>query len=363
MLLSIIVPTYNVEDYLANCLESLVNQGLPEEDYEIIIVNDGATDSSGMIAASYEARYKQIRVHLQENQGLSAARNKGMELARGEFIYFIDSDDYIAYNTLPYALNLMKRHNLEFLGLEFKHTKSLDDWNSANPEVMETDTIEVMDGISYIAENKYMNNVWWYLVRRDYLMQTGLTFPVNRFVEDAIFTAMLIASTDRMGVSPLDFYRYVQRPNSIMTAKSKAHNMKMIHDYEKNVFDFDTQIQKLSKISHPKIEQAVKRLSARQHSFVFFMLAKCIKYRLNRKEVEPTLQRLSTINAYPISESFNMDYYNNKAYRVMRNIMNQKSLFFISLNTLSFTYKIFPNIYKTMDNLAFKLSGVRGHNQ
>lgn len=361
MLLSIVVPTYNVEAYLANCLDSLLNQDLSPEDYEIIIINDGSTDGSGELANSYQERYSEIKVHHQENQGLSAARNKGIELAKGTYIYFIDSDDYLAYHTLPYALKLLTTHNLEVLGLAVKHTSALDEWESGNFEITKTEEIRVVDGITYLAEYPYMNNVWWYIIKREYLEKTGLLFPVGRFVEDAIFTAMLLAKTQRIAQSKLDFYRYLQRPNSIMTQKDKAHNLKMIADYEANVVDFGAKIRSLSTIEHPKLPRALERLSARQHSFVFFMLVKCIKYKLTKKEVEPVLDRLAEIDGYPINDAFSRDY-PNAAYRGMRFIMNHKTLFFTALNSLAVIHKAFPNIYSSMDKLAYLLSRIRGHN-
>jgi glycosyltransferase involved in cell wall biosynthesis len=361
MLLSIVVPTYNVEAYLANCLDSLLNQDLSPSDYEIIVVNDGSTDSSGDIATSYQQQYPEIKVYDQENQGLSAARNQGIKLATGTYIYFIDSDDYLAYHTLPYALKLLTTHDLDVLGLAVKHTSALDEWESGNFEVTKTEEVRVMDGISYLAEYPYMNNVWWYIIKREYLEKTGLFFPVGRFVEDAIFTAMLLAKTNRIAQSTLDFYRYLQRPNSIMTQKDKTHNLKMIADYEANVIDFGTKIRNLSSIEHPSLPRALERLSARQHSFVFFMLVKCIKYKLTKNEVEPVLDRLAEVGGYPINNAFRRDY-PNAAYRGMRFVMNNKTLFFTALNSLAVVHKVFPNIYSGMDKLAYLLSRIRGHN-
>ena len=90
---SIIVPVYNVENYLEQCLDSILNQSLKE--IEVILVNDGSTDRSGAICDDYSKKDKRIKVFHTKNRGLSAARNKGLELASGEYIGFVDSDDYI----------------------------------------------------------------------------------------------------------------------------------------------------------------------------------------------------------------------------------------------------------------------------
>ena len=96
MKISIIIPVYNVENYLAECLNSVVNQTY--RNIEIIIVNDGSTDNSFSIIQQYQLQDERIKIINQENQGLSAARNAGMKVASGEYLWFVDSDDYVAIN-------------------------------------------------------------------------------------------------------------------------------------------------------------------------------------------------------------------------------------------------------------------------
>lgn len=325
MLLSIIVPTYNVETYLGNCLESLVNQNLKDDCYEIIVVNDGATDSSPEIAVQYEKKYAQIWVHHQENQGLSAARNKGISLAKGKYIYFIDSDDYIAENTLKYALDLLEKHQLDVLGLRVKNTASLGIKATDNPEIMQGEPAKVTDGITYIAENNYLNNAWWYFINREFLLNTKLQFPVGRFVEDANFTAQLLCQSRRIMRSSLDFYRYVIRPNSIMRRRSKTHTKKMIADYEKNVYDFQKQLEGLRKNEHSRIKECLERLEARQQAFVFFLIIKAIKNGTQPSELEPILEGFRKIGVYPLNRFLGKDYHKLQ-YKLLQPIMNNKLL-------------------------------------
>ena len=110
---SVIIPVYNVEKYLADCLDSVVNQTL--EDVEIICVNDGSTDSSANILERYSCEYNNITVIKQENQGLSCARNAGVLHARGEYIYFLDSDDRITANAMEEMYNLAHKDELDVL--------------------------------------------------------------------------------------------------------------------------------------------------------------------------------------------------------------------------------------------------------
>lgn len=113
---SVIIPVYNVEKYLADCLDSVVNQTL--EEVEIICVNDGSTDSSESILKQYSCAYNNITVIKQENQGLSCARNAGILHARGEYIYFLDSDDRITANAMEEMYNLAHKDELDVLYID-----------------------------------------------------------------------------------------------------------------------------------------------------------------------------------------------------------------------------------------------------
>ncbi|MBR6099520.1 glycosyltransferase [bacterium] len=108
--ISIIVPVYNVYNYLSRCLESLVHQTFTG-DYEIICVNDGSTDNSGSILESFASQYDNIKIITQENKGLSEARNEGMKFAAGKYTLFVDSDDFIAENALELLYNYAEEHN------------------------------------------------------------------------------------------------------------------------------------------------------------------------------------------------------------------------------------------------------------
>ena len=113
MRLSIIIPAYNVDQYLDRCIESCESQDIHQNDYEIIIVNDGSCDKSLNIANALANKYSNVNVISQENQGLSIARNTGMTLAKGNYIWFVDSDDYIVKNCVGSVLALCEKNDLD----------------------------------------------------------------------------------------------------------------------------------------------------------------------------------------------------------------------------------------------------------
>lgn len=334
--LSIVIAMYNVKEYLSNCLESLLNQDLNVDEYEVLIINDGSTDGSDEIAKKYAQKYSQIKVFDQQNQGQAAARNRGIEFARGRYIHFLDSDDYLAYQTLPYCIKMMHEHRLDMLGLSQRLTSKLDMIQSENYDVILSEKLTVTDGITYIANNQYGNESTWYLIRREYLLKTGIRYPIGRFVEDAIFTAQLLAGCSRIAISSLDFYRYVIRPSSTMNKRDQEHALKMIHDYEQNVYDFELFIERLKELSHPELDACLERIEARQQSFVFFLLVKCVKFKLSKNQLAPILTRLNAMGAYPMNKFISKDY-NGFTYRSLTGIMNNRNLMFAIARVLSFS--------------------------
>ena len=121
MLLSIIVPVYNVEKYLRKCVDSLLTQDLPPEEYEIILVDDGSTDQSGTICDEYAADHPIVKAMHQQNGGLSAARNSGVAVAQGRYVQFVDSDDYLEPNMLKTLVEKMETDQLDVLRFNYRN--------------------------------------------------------------------------------------------------------------------------------------------------------------------------------------------------------------------------------------------------
>lgn len=124
MFLSIITPVYNTGKYLPYCLDSCLEQGMNPEEYEIILIDDGSKDNSAEILDDYASRYSNLVVIHKVNEGVSVARNIALDLAKGEYIWFIDSDDFIEKNVLPDIYKLVQEHKPERISLNIYHMKS-----------------------------------------------------------------------------------------------------------------------------------------------------------------------------------------------------------------------------------------------
>ena len=220
---SIVVPIYNVEGYLKKCLDSILNQTFV--DYEIILVNDGSTDQSLSIIKEYMSKYPDIKLINQENKGLSEARNAGLKEARGNYVLFVDSDDFIDKDLL---LNLndsiINNPDLVRFQLRVVSDKTID----INEEAF--DSLNGHDAFKKIIKYRFVENAWAYLYSRKYLIDNGFLFKPNMYHEDygliplAIIKASIVNSISYIG------YNYVQRSNSIMSDSNYMKTRKKAFD-------------------------------------------------------------------------------------------------------------------------------------
>ena len=233
MKLSIIVPIYKVETYLCKCVDSILNQNLPKDDYEIILVDDGSPDRCGEICDEYASKYGNIRVIHRKNGGLSAARNSGIEVAQGKYIQFVDSDDYLEPNVLKALVEKMETDNLDVLRFNYQNVNE-------NYEVFEPNKVskpfvdyrdEVCDGLTFLNERL---GFACYAVQ--FMLKTELLKPSeNRFVEgiyfeDTEWTPRILVQANRVTSVDTVVYNYLMRVGSITQSVDAAKKKKSLDD-------------------------------------------------------------------------------------------------------------------------------------
>lgn len=325
MKLSIIIPVFNVERYIIKCLDSLYNQEVNENDYEIIIINDGSNDNSLLLAEKFKVNHKNLHIYTQENQGIGAARNKGISLAKGDYIYFIDPDDYLlpgVLNTLIDYSNAQSPDVLTFISISTTVSSiSEERSNIAKPMNISTDT-----GINYIANNNYKNEVWWYFIKKSFLDTINLKFIEGKWMEDAIFTASLLIQAKRVIAVPIDAHRHVKVEGSAMTKNEPNHYLKIINDKANIAIVFNSIINEL-KANPDANERCIKRLRSRQQSFVFFMLLRIMKSTIDKVEILPLLNKMKQEKAYPLNYFLGEDY-NGWIYTLLSKCFSNKYFFY-----------------------------------
>lgn len=323
MKLSIIIPCYNMELYLQECVDSLLNQELNTSEYEIIIVNDESKDNTLKIALDYSKENAHVKVIDKKNAGVGAARNSGFDLAQGDYIYFLDPDDYLAENTLPVLLKLAIDNDLDIL--TFK-TKSVVEKKYPVSDILgdQLTPLTIEDGISYIAHRKHQNEIWWYLIKRDFIKNTGIRFIEGKWMEDAILTAELFCQAKRMAHLNLDVHRYRILPTSAMRNKSPEHYNKVIYDNANAAHAFDKLIVTIPS-NHPNAEACINRLKTRQQSFVFFLMVRLMKSDISVSEIPAMLSDFEKIDAYPLKKFIGEDYH-GIGYSCLVFVFNRKPL-------------------------------------
>lgn len=218
--LSVIIPVYNVEKYLAQCLDSVIGQTMHE--LEIICVNDGSTDSCAKILQKYAKQDKRIKIITQENSGLSAARNTGLHAATCDYITFLDSDDWIAPDFYEILYNNAIKNDADVscgntICYESNHNMWFDDlsWRvfDAEKTVYTTPDDKRTVCCSWACWNK--------IYKRDLIMTNNLSFYHGKLVEDFPFTFLACALANKVVVSPFANLYYRQNPNGIMRSKQQ----------------------------------------------------------------------------------------------------------------------------------------------
>lgn len=226
-MISIVVPVYNVEKYLNRCIESIINQTF--NNIEIILVDDGSTDSSGNICDEYKKIDSRIKVIHKENGGLSDARNVGIENACGEWIGFVDSDDYIAENMYEQLYCLIRKYNADiaicgvkdiYEGNAIIQNKKIEEFACSGKEALEL-TLKGKQLAGSIC-NKLIHKKWLY----------NLKFLKDKTYEDAFITPELLLSVDTVACTTLSLYNYWHRIDSITTEEFSLKRLDVIEAYE-----------------------------------------------------------------------------------------------------------------------------------
>lgn len=231
--ISVVVPVYNVEKYIGQCLDSLVTQTLKE--IEIICINDGSKDYSLKILREYEAKDSRIRVIDKQNEGISAARNQGISLANGEYISFIDSDDWVDKNYLAELYSAAKKYNSDIACSSIIRVTGNRKRNKLiyTKEEFSRDS----DKKNELTNAPIYSYVWNKIYKRDKLVASNVKFPVGRVYEDVIWCIKAIYYLDGVVTVPGSVYYYRKNPTSIMSTKSEQN----ARDYaisEKEMLEF-----------------------------------------------------------------------------------------------------------------------------
>ncbi|MFV9551019.1 glycosyltransferase [Algibacter sp. PT7-4] len=221
---SVIVPVYNVEEYLERCLQSILKQS--HKNLEVILVNDGSKDSSGLICDNIKETDSRIKVIHQKNGGLSAARNTGLKYATGDFISFVDSDDWIELSMYEDLLNYAVKYNLDIVECDIQST--MDPVIKRTPNFI----VQTKEELALRIIKNQQFSVCRRIYKKDVILKKR--FIENYIYEDMMFTSSLLCNLDKVGYINTPYYNYfIENTSSIMHGSYNVKNLKSIDAIDK----------------------------------------------------------------------------------------------------------------------------------
>lgn len=215
---SIIIPVYRVEAYLHSCLESIVKQTYTN--FEVILVDDGSPDKCPEICDMFCSTEPRCKVIHQKNKGLSGARNAGMNIARGKYIYFLDSDDTIEEKLLETLYGIFTKYNADIVGFNAEVVEC------GEKNIISTGKFsgELENGLEILKKRVPLSTVPLYCFKKSFLEKTHLIFKEGILYEDVLFTAQIFLENPKLYFLDEIFYLYNKREASITTSKVKIKN-------------------------------------------------------------------------------------------------------------------------------------------
>lgn len=304
ILLTYIVPVYNTEAYVLRCLQSIADQGLDTAECEVIVVDDGSTDGSRAVVEAFAADHPSIRLFCQPNQGVSVARNLALDNARGRYIQFVDSDDYLLPGKMQVLLQRALDERLDVLLFNYSNIDS--DGNSlpqAQGNVFPSTLVST--GPEFLDTHPMTPYVWRFLIRRgffeqgnDYLgpergWRRGWRFDTSLIVcEDGALIARFMLDAGRMAYDDTVVYCYVDRGDSAMHSIDLNHIARRLHSQVDSAASIDGTISRYESQSGRRAPASVAGI---RNVYLYFSMTKALTCGL----VDDVLQHIRQVGLFP----------------------------------------------------------------
>lgn len=314
-MLSIIVPIYNVEQYLHKCIDSLLQQDIAPTDYEILLIDDGSTDNSAQIADYYAEQHENIHVVHQNNAGLSDARNVGIDKAKGDFVMFVDSDDFLEPCVLGTLIKKMKDDNLDILRFNYQNVN--ENYEPYKPNKTYKPFVDFRDGVcdGQTFLNQRLGGACYacqFILKNKFTHTTR--FMPGRYYEDMLWTPEVLLHAQRVTSVDTIVYNYFTRADSITKSPNPSKVRKRIED---SMFVVETYLQMKRDVTDSRWFD-----SAIAQKVVNVLQTVATNFPT---ELDSYLSRIKALNVFPLH-----DYHATKFFR--------RKLFLINLSPQLFCY-------------------------
>ena len=271
-LISVIVPVYNVEKYLERCVLSILNQTY--QNLELILIDDGSSDSSGRLCEEFKTRDHRVVVIHSSNGGQSRARNVGLDRAKGEFIGFVDSDDWISPEMYSYLYSLLLKYDCDVAGIQPVHTRGEESRERKKERLQFFEGKEILEEFLYEGIKTGSYCVWKNLYRAG--MLEGYRFPEGRINEDILFNYQVFSKARKIVKSNRGLYYYFQGTGSTTTSGLKKRDYDLLYICD--------EVDQLAGCNDSlKVRYLAKVKVARSY---FSLLARITFYGINDREID-----------------------------------------------------------------------------
>jgi glycosyltransferase involved in cell wall biosynthesis len=312
-LLSFVIPMYNCEAYIGECISSITSQLDNSDAFEIIVIDDGSKDNGYEVVMNLQHKYKYIHLIRQHNAGQSVARNNGLKIATGKYIFFVDGDDILVENTLQNVLNLLTLYDFDILSFEI-----CNEGKNADFSIRSIDT-----GINTFAKYNLNNSACAAIFSKEFLVNNKIGFVRGRLSEDAMFTIDAFLKAQVVYKIDADVYRYLRHPNTTTTNKTCNHMMKYIDDF---MFVVEYITHRIGENINAMNKQSYRAFCLRRDSFIFFLLMRILQAKLKHSQVKTYISKLKVLNVYPFPPL--LPDYPGVKMRFLEKIVNTPALFY-----------------------------------
>lgn len=328
--LSIIIPLYNGAETIERALRSIYSQDIPDERFEVIVVNDGSTDGSEQLVARWAQRHPNLSIINQANSGPGAARNAGLAQARGQYIGFLDADDYYAGKHIERLLEIARENDAEIVIYETREINEADVEKdlatSADDNAFSERVSPVMTGVE--TEDKagkagFLFCCNYFLVKRELYERLGIRFDTTIYYgEDTIVSVTLLLHAERVVTTNILAHRYVLRPDGLCRSRDNEKKTRRVRSYKA----FVIAINRINEDHSGRKSRGYLLHRRRTALFTFFYLYGTFANPISTRELRDAIKELRQEHIYPLC-SFEDFGYSGLRHRLMLWLCNHEHLF------------------------------------
>lgn len=333
MKVSFIIPCHNAHAHLSHSLESIAGQGLEPEEHEILLIDDGSAPKSLTETQKIAQGYPSLKLLYINHRGPGGARNYGIEHAKGDLIWFVDSDDYLVNGCVRPILSKIESSRLEFISFNF-HREEIDRPNKAHIFDTLTRLSPILSGLQFLAQFNLGAEVWRGVFSRELLVNNQICFDENRFCGDSVFVAKAVIAASRCAHLDAEAYIYTFNPHSVTNRGSEEHLRKQSGD----MLHAAAQLRMLAEVQKAcnSPSAAIKRLYVKSEALVFFLLLRMITKRVSCKLADAVYSEASNMKLLPLRHLGSPDYPGLK-YRALRLLLSFRRIY-LGFHRISLIY-------------------------